>query len=76
MKDFYYSKYYSTGIIIWHMNRHHKDTYKNHLEAKVDEKLAVEGKGEAQQFIKPFHITCPNIKQSLYDCYIPATLLL
>ena len=64
MKDVYYSKDYSTNVLIWLMKRHHKDMYKHHLEAKAEEKLAEEGRGDAQQSIKPFLITCPNFEQS------------
>jgi len=39
MKEVYYSKYYSTSmLIIWHMKKHLKDIYKHHLEAKMEEK--------------------------------------
>jgi len=47
-KEVYYSKDYSTSMLIWHMKRHHKDIYKHHLESKAEEKLAKEGKGDAQ----------------------------
>jgi len=70
MKDVYYSKDYSTSLLIRHMKRHHKDMYKHHLEAKVEEKLAVEGKGDAQQSIMPFPITCPDFEQSLINWMI------
>jgi len=65
MKEVYYSKDYSTSMLIRHMKRHHKDIYKHHLEAKVEEKLEEEGKGDAQQSIKPYLITCPSFEQSL-----------
>jgi len=38
MKEVYYSKDYSTSILIRHMKRHHKDEDKHHLEAKAEEK--------------------------------------
>ena len=64
-KEVYYSKDYSTSMLIWHMKRHHNDIYKNHLEAKAEEKLAEEGKGDAKQSIKPFLITFPSFEQSV-----------
>ena len=70
MKEVYYSKYYSTSMLIWHMKRHHKDVYKHHLEAKAEEKLAEEGKGDAQRYIKPFLITFPSFEQSLINWMI------
>jgi len=42
----YCSKDYSTSMLIRQMKRHHKDVYKHHLEAKAEEKPAVEGKGD------------------------------
>jgi len=69
MKDVYYSEEYSTSMLIYHMKRH-KDVHKHHLEAKVEEKLAVEGKGDSQRTIKPFLITCPNFEQSLINWMI------
>jgi len=41
-----------------------KVVYKHHLEAKAVEKLAVQGKGDAQRSIKLFLITCPRFEQS------------
>jgi len=58
-------------MFIWHMKRHHKDVYKHHIEAKVEEKLAVEGKGDARQSIKPFLITCPNFEHWMIATYQP-----
>ena len=60
MKDVYYSKDYSTSMLIRHMKRHLKDIYKHHVEAKVEEKLAAEGKGDAKRSINPFLITFQN----------------
>jgi len=54
MKDVYYSKDYSTSMLIWHMKRNHKDVYTHDLEAKAEEILAVEGKGDAQRSINHF----------------------
>jgi len=65
MKEVYYSKDYSTSMLIWHIKRHHKDIYKHHLKSKAEEKLSEEGKGDAQGSIKPFLITCPSFEQSL-----------
>ena len=65
MKEVYYSKDYSTSMLIRPMKRHHKDVYKHDLEAKAEEKLAEEGKGDAQRSIWPLLITCPSFEQSL-----------
>ena len=48
MKEAYYSIDYSTSMFIQHMKRHHKDVYKHYLKAKVEEKLAEEGKVDAR----------------------------
>jgi len=65
MKNVYYSKDYSTSMLIWIIKRHHKDLYKHHLEAKAEETLAVQGIGDVQQSIKPFLFNCPSFEQSL-----------
>jgi len=58
-------------MLIQHMKRHQKEVFKHHLEAKAEEKLAEEVKGDAQRFIKPFLITCPSFEQSLMTWMIP-----
>jgi hypothetical protein len=45
MDEVYYSKDYSSSMLVQHMKRHHKQVYKNHLEAEANAKLALGRKG-------------------------------
>jgi len=51
--EVYYSKHYSTRMLVRHVMRHHGKVHKNHLEAEA--KLASENKASGcQQYIQPF----------------------
>jgi hypothetical protein len=41
LNDVYYTKDYSTSMLVRHVRRHHKEVYKNHLEAKAYAKPAL-----------------------------------
>jgi hypothetical protein len=59
--ELYYSKDYSTSMLAWYVRRHHKQVYKNHLEAEAEAKLASENKASGcQQSIQTFCIHFPT----------------
>jgi hypothetical protein len=47
--EVYYSRHYSTSMLVRHVRRHHKQVYTNHLEAEADAKLASENKASGCQ---------------------------
>jgi hypothetical protein len=53
--EVYYSKDYSTSMLVWHVRRHHKQVYNNHLEA------------EAQQSMQLFLMYCPKFETCLIN---------
>ena len=64
--EVYYSKYYSTSMLVRHVRRHHKQVFTNHLEAEADAKLASENKASGcQRSLKPFLINCPKFENCL-----------
>ena len=82
-KEVYYSKNYSTSMLIRHVQRHHKQLYQEHLTSKAEEIIASEQRRNTQGFpsssLKPFLISCPKLKKlscKLDDCYVPAYSLL
>jgi len=71
--EVYYSKDYSTSMLIQHVRRHHKQVFKNHLEAEAEAKLASENKASGcQQLMQPFLIHCPKFVTCLIN-WIVAT---
>jgi len=65
MNEVYYSRDYSTSMLILHMKRHHKDVYKHHLEAKAEEKLSEEGKGVLSDPYSLFSSLAQSLKSLL-----------
>jgi hypothetical protein len=64
--EVYYSKDYSTSMLVWHVRRHHKQVYKTHMEAKA--KLASENKASGcQKSMQPFLIHCPKFETCLIN---------
>jgi hypothetical protein len=57
--EVYYSKDYSTSMVVWHLGRHHKQVFRNRWEAEVGAKLASENKASyCQQSMYPFLFSC------------------
>jgi len=68
----YYSKDYSTRMLIQHVRSNLKQVYNNHLEARADAKFGSENKANVQWSLQPFE----NCLYHLDGSHIPATSLL
>jgi hypothetical protein len=66
--EVHYSKDYITSMLVRHVRRHHKQVYKNHLEAEAQAKLASENKASGcQQSMQPFLMHCPKFETCLIN---------
>jgi hypothetical protein len=66
-KEVYYSKNYSTGMLIHHVQRHHKQVYQQHLSSKAEEKIVSQSRQSigTKGTVKPFLINCPKFENCL-----------
>jgi hypothetical protein len=63
-KEVYYSKDYSTSMLVRHLKRHHKQVYTNYLDVQADSKVGM------QQSLKPYLLDCPKFEKCLINWMI------
>jgi len=69
-KEVYYSKCYSTGMLIRHVKNHHKGVYSQHLKSVADAVPRVEVDSKRQGCLESSLIPCPKFETCLVNWMI------